>query len=72
MIQYGVSGVDLLKMMYREILNPKSALKLSEKEKVEIIELIGEINYRLIEGADEDIQLSTLLAKLSLIGQGGL
>ena len=72
MIQYGVSGVELLKMMYREILNPKSALKLSEKEKVEIIELIGEINYRLIEGADEDIQLSTLLAKLSLIGQGGL
>jgi len=71
MIEYGISGADLLKMLYREILNPKLSLNLSDKDRVEIIELIGEINYRLVEGADEDIQLSALLAKLALIGQRG-
>jgi len=69
MIYYGISGVDILKLLHREILSPKSTLGLGEPERIEIADLIGEINYRLVEGADEEIQLSTLLAKLALLGK---
>jgi len=69
MIYYGVSGVDILKILHREILNPKTTLGIGEPERIEIADLIGEINYRLVEGADEEIQLSTLLAKLALLGK---
>ena len=69
MIYYGISGVDILKLLHREVLNPKTTLGLGEPERIEIADLIGEINYRLVEGADEEIQLSTLLAKLALLGK---
>ncbi|MCE4609636.1 MAG: replication factor C small subunit, partial [Desulfurococcales archaeon] len=30
---------------------------------------IGEIHFRLVEGSDDDIQLSALLAWMSLVGR---
>ena len=69
MLNYGVSGTDILKMIHREIFSFRSELNLPENVKVEIADLIGEINFRIIEGADEEIQLSAFLAKLALIGK---
>ena len=69
MIDYGVSGIDILKLMHREILSPRAKLMVSERERIEIADLIGEINFRMVEGADEEIQLSTLLAKIALLGK---
>lgn len=69
MIEYGMSGLDILKLMHREVLSPRSSLGLDETAKIEIADLIGEINFRLVEGADEEIQLNALLAKLALIGK---
>ena len=68
MLSYGLSGVDVLKLMHREILSPKAGLDLDEWTKAEIIDLMGEINFRLVEGADDEIQLNALLARLALIG----
>ncbi|HDI75105.1 MAG: replication factor C small subunit [Thermoprotei archaeon] len=69
MAYYGLSGLDILKLIHREILSPKSELGLPEEAKVELIDLAGEINFRLVEGADEEIQLSAFLAKLALLGK---
>lgn len=68
MLYYGLSGIDVLKLMYREILSPRAGLDIPDRARVELIELIGEANYRMVEGADDEIQLSALLAKMALIG----
>ena len=68
MLYYGLSGVDVLKLMYREVLSPRAGLDIPDRVRVELIELMGEVNYRMVEGADDEIQLSALLAKMALIG----
>ena len=41
-------------------------LGLSEKHIIELIDIIGEIDFRLTEGASEKIQLEALLAHFAL------
>ncbi len=67
MVNYGLSGNDVLKQMHREIFS--ADLKLPEEVRVIIADYIGEIQFRIIEGADDEIQLTALLAKLALIGR---
>ena len=62
-ISYGLSGEDILFQVYREI--PK--LDISEKDKMRLIELIGEYNFRLVQGANERIQMEALLAQFASI-----
>ena len=59
-ISYGLSGEDILLQMYREI--PK--LEIEEKKRIKLIEIIGEYNFRLVQGANERIQLEALLAQI--------
>lgn len=59
---YGLSGIDVIEQIHREIIKLDS---LSERRKIKLIEITGEINFRLIEGADEEIQLHALLAKIA-------
>ncbi|AXI25622.1 replication factor C small subunit [Methanofervidicoccus sp. A16] len=63
MIDWGMSGEDVLVQMFREIPN----LDIDERKKVAILEAIGECDYRIVEGANERIQLSALLAKLGML-----
>ncbi|MBS7655740.1 replication factor C small subunit [Candidatus Bathyarchaeota archaeon] len=62
LMEYGLSGLDILKQVHSEILK----LNLPEEDKLKLADLIGEIDYRLSQGADEEIQLSAMLAKLTL------
>ncbi len=64
MIKYGLSGEDLIKYLSKEIYS----MNLPEKEKLELIYYIGEVEYRLLEGSDPIVQLSSLLAYLGLKG----
>ncbi|MFA5076933.1 MAG: replication factor C small subunit [Candidatus Micrarchaeia archaeon] len=64
-INYGLSGEDILLQMYREI----DKLKIDEKKKVQLVDRIGEYNFRLVEGANERIQIEALLAQLMLVGK---
>jgi len=64
-IEYGMSGEDVLTQVYREVPN----LNISERAKVKLIDRIGEYNFRLVEGANERIQIEALLAQIMLIGQ---
>lgn len=67
MITYGLSGIDILKQVHREIFSQE--LKLPEDVKIMISDYAGEIQFRLVEGADDEIQLNAFLARLALIGR---
>lgn len=65
MLRNGMSGEDVLTQSYREVQN----LDIDEKMKLYIIKSIGECNFRIVEGANERIQLEAMLAGLSLISK---
>lgn len=67
MIDYDLSGIDVIRQIHREIFDPD--IKIDEDLRVYIADYAGEINYRLIEGADDEIQLNALLARLVLLGK---
>jgi len=58
MLQHGLSGLDIIKQIQREIWN----LKISDPLKVQLISYCGEIEFRMVEGSDEFIQLEAFLA----------
>lgn len=57
----GISGQDIIRQINDSI--PK--LDISGVQKVALMELIAEVDYRLTEGASPDIQISVILAKIS-------
>ena len=65
MIDYGMSGEDIIKQMHREVFS----LDIPDKVKVKLIDLIGEYEFRLVEGANERIQLESLLAQFLPLGK---
>jgi len=67
MIDYGLSGLDVIKQVHSEIF--KSDMDLSEEAKVLIADYAGEIQFRLVEGGDDEIQLNAFLAWLTLLGK---
>lgn len=62
MLNYGLSGIDIIKQIQKEIWN----LDLENREKMKLIEKCGEIEFRLTEGSDEFIQLEALLSQIAL------
>ena len=61
LLKYGLAGTDVIGQIHSE------AFKLSsipDKWKVKLAEVIGEADFRLLQGSNEEIQLSALLAKL--------
>jgi replication factor C small subunit len=67
MINYGLSGVDIIKQIHREIFSPE--VKVPDELKIMIADYAGEIQFRLVEGADDEIQLNAFLARLALLGR---
>ncbi len=61
---YGMSGEDVLMQCYREALN----MEIDPKKKLTIISNIGDCNFRIVEGANDRIQLEAMLAKMALKG----
>lgn len=64
MLNYGLAGLDIIKQVQKEVM----ALAIDDRKKMEIIEKCGEIEFRMVEGADEFIQLEALLAYITFIG----
>ena len=61
MIQkYGVAGSDIIRQIHTEIFRAD----VPEKWRIKLADVVGEADFRLVEGADEEVQLSALLAKL--------
>lgn len=59
----GLSGEDIIKEIHKQVYN----LDISEENKVKLIELIGEYDFRISEGGSELIQLEALIAQFLLI-----
>jgi len=64
MLNYGLSGIDIIKQIQQEILK----LDLNNESKMLLMEKCGEIEFRLTEGSDEFIQLEALLSQFVLYG----
>ncbi|MBN1323474.1 MAG: replication factor C small subunit [Methanotrichaceae archaeon] len=60
----GLSGQDVIVQIHREMID----LDLPNQLKVNLVDRIGEIDFRLTEGANERIQLEALLAYFVLAG----
>jgi len=58
MLNHGLSGVDIIKQIQREILS----LDVEDSKKMRMIEKCGEAEFRLVEGSDEIVQLEALIA----------
>lgn len=59
----GLAGTDITGQIYREIFN----INIPDKLKIQLVDNIGEVDFRISEGANERIQLGSLLSKFYLI-----
>lgn len=62
-INRSISGEEILLQMHKEIEN----LDVPNEKKLKLLNLIGEYNFRLVEGANEKIQLDALVAQMAMI-----
>ena len=62
LLSKGLSGQDVVVQIHRAMLD----LDIPDKDKVRLIDRIGEIDFRMTEGANERIQLEALLAYFAL------
>jgi replication factor C small subunit len=64
LLSKGLSGQDVVVQLHRAML----IMDISNVDKVRLIDRIGEIDFRMTEGANERIQLEALLAYFVLAG----
>ena len=64
LINYGLSGEDIIRQIHHEVFN----LNIPDITKVELVDEIGEVEFRLVEGSSERIQLEALIAHFVLVG----
>ena len=64
MLEYGLSGIDIIKQIQKEILN----INIEPRKKMFLIDKCGEIEFRMVEGSDEFLQLEALLSQITLAG----
>ncbi|MFQ6085978.1 MAG: replication factor C small subunit [Candidatus Bathyarchaeia archaeon] len=60
----GLSGADVVRQIYLQL----PALDISDGLSLELMSTLGDIDYRLTQGATDEVQLSALLAKLASAG----
>jgi replication factor C small subunit len=63
--RHGLSGREIVRTANREVVRIQ---ELDARKKVEAVRLLGEYEFRLSQGANEDIQLSAMLAQFNLLG----
>lgn len=65
MINRGLDGQDVINAIHREVMD----LDISEKGKLEIVDNLGEFEFRIAEGGTSDIQIEALLAKIAALDE---
>lgn len=65
LIEQGLSGEDVINQIHGAIMDFGG---ISERTRVQLLDKIGEIDFRLTEGANERIQLEALIAHFMLAG----
>ncbi len=64
-MKYGVAGSDIIKQIHTAVFRSM----LPDSWKVTLSEAIGETDFRMIQGADVEVQLSALLARMTEAGK---
>ena len=64
MITNGLSGQDIIKQIHSSIFD----LGVSDYDKVKMIDKCGEVEFRIVEGSNDRIQLEVFLAYLVMVG----
>jgi len=64
MIEFGLSGQDIIRQIHSSFFE----LSIGDAEKVRLMDKTGEIEFRIIEGSNERIQLEALLAYIVTLG----
>ena len=64
MITFGLSGQDIIRQIHSTFFD----LDITDSEKVRFMDKTGEIEFRIVEGSNERIQLEALLAYLVMLG----
>jgi len=64
-LSYGLSALDIIKQIQKEIWG----LEIDEEKKLEMVKSCGDIEFRLVEGSDEYIQLEALLSDFAWINK---
>lgn len=64
MITFGLSGQDIITQIHSAIID----LTVTDSEKVRLMDKTGEIEFRIVQGSNERIQLEALIAYLVMIG----
>jgi len=59
----GLTALEILKEIYRQVIE----MDIDSKTKVKFIDRIATVEFRLVEGSDEELQLEALLAMMSLL-----
>lgn len=64
LIEQGLAGEDVVRAIHRVVLT----MDVDERFKVRIVDRVAEVDFRLVEGSNDRIQLESLLAYLALVG----
>jgi replication factor C small subunit len=64
MISFGLSGQDMIRQIHSSFFE----MSIPDADKVRFVDRTGEIEFRIVEGSSERIQLEALLAYLVLVG----
>lgn len=59
----GLTALEILKEIYRTVIN----LEIEPKIKIKFVDRIATVEFRIVEGSDEELQLEALLAMMSLL-----
>lgn len=65
LMEYGLSGEDIIRQIHRSVFD----LTIPDRVKVTLVDKVGEAEFRMVEGANERIQIEALLAHFVLAGQ---
>ncbi len=63
--KYGMSGEDVVRQVHREIFDMD---EIPDEAIPELVNAVGDFEYRLVRGSDERIQLEALLARIHALG----
>ncbi len=64
-VKHGLSGEDIVKGIHKAVFD----LPVSEESKIRLVDRVGEVEFRIISGSNERIQLEALLAHFA--NEGG-
>lgn len=68
MYEHGMSGEDVVRQVYREVMEADEK-EIPSKTKVALVDIVAEYDFRLVEGANERVQLEAMLAQFMKFGK---